>query len=92
LAKANRRFAEGGEAGRHGVIEAINVVTEFLLFFQNTTDHRQPLTHLLNALLSLEEGDVLPLLKPRAGGPGRRPASAARECDKAMVGGSPQKP
>jgi hypothetical protein len=53
LAKANRLFVEEKDAGRRGVVEALNVVTEFLLFFQGTTDHRQPLTALLNAVMSL---------------------------------------
>jgi hypothetical protein len=63
LLAANRLFVEKKDAGRHGVIEAINVVTQFLKFFEGTTDHCQPLTALSNALLSLEEGDVLSLLK-----------------------------
>jgi hypothetical protein len=84
LYEANKQFIEGEDAGRRGVIEALIVVTEFLLFFQNTTDFRQPLVSLINALVSLEEGNVLPLLErhPRSGG---LPASAASESDKAMA-------
>jgi hypothetical protein len=85
LLGANRLFVEEKDAGRRGVIEALNVVTQFLKFVESTTDHCQPLTALSNALLSLEEGDVLPLLKPAEGRPGRRPASAASESDKAMA-------
>jgi hypothetical protein len=73
LQKANRPFIEGKDAGRVGVIEALNVVIEFLSFFDGTIDHRQPLVSLINALVSLEEGNVLPLLKPHPR-PGRRPA------------------
>jgi hypothetical protein len=42
------------------VIEALNVVIKFLSFFDGTIDHRQPLVSLINALASLEEGNVLP--------------------------------
>jgi hypothetical protein len=82
LLAANRLIVEERDAGRRGVIEALNVVTEFLSFFQGTTDHRQPFTYLLSALLSLEEGDVLPLLKQSAGRSGRRPASPAGNATK----------
>jgi hypothetical protein len=85
LAKANRLFVEGNDAGRRGVIEAINGVLEVLRFFPGTTDHRQPLTSLLNALVNLNDGNVLPLLERAAAGPGSRPASHARESDKAMA-------
>jgi hypothetical protein len=81
---ANRLFVEKKDSGRRGVIEAINVVTQFLKFFEGTTDHCQPLTALSNALLSLEEGDVLALLAP-AHRASRPPNSAARACDKAMA-------
>jgi hypothetical protein len=62
---------EEKDSGRHGVIKALNVVTEFLLRFEDTHDHRLPFTYLLDALLSLDEGLVQPLLKqarrPRGG-------------------------
>jgi hypothetical protein len=87
LREAYRLFVEEKDAGRRGVIEALNVVTEFLRSSPGTTGHRQPFTHLLNALLSLDKGDVRPLLKP-ARRSGRSPASAARESDKAPAAGT----
>ena len=76
LRDANLLFEEGSNTGRKGVIEALNVVTEFLRFFPDTTDQRRPLVALLDALESLENGSVLPLLEktPRPKG-GRSPAS-----------------
>lgn len=93
LAKANRMFVEEKDAGREGAVAALNVVTKFLSFFQGTTDHRQPLTALLNAVMSLDEGLVLPLLKqarrPRGG---QSPASHARgpRCTGFAKPGSPK--
>ena len=87
LREAYRLFEEGKDAARLGVIEALNVVIKFLSFFDGTIDHRQPLVSLINALASLEEGNVLPLLKPHPR-PGRRPASPARESDKALAAGT----
>jgi hypothetical protein len=85
LLDANRKFVEGEDAGREGAVASLNAVTEFLAFFEGTLDHRQPIISLLNALANLNDGNVLPLLNPGAAGPGRRPASHARESDKAMA-------
>jgi hypothetical protein len=84
LQEANRLFVEGKDAGRVGVIEALNTVVQFLLVFEGTTNLRQPLLALLNALVSLNEGQVLPLLEPQSRS-GRAPASAARANDMAMA-------
>src|SRR5262249_27172083 len=83
LEEANRLFVAGEDAGRRGVIAALNAVLQFLESYEGTIDHRQPIGELLNALLSLGQGQVLPLLKPRKRrkSEGRAPASAARESD-----------
>jgi hypothetical protein len=86
LREANRLLKEEKDAGRHGVIKGFNVVTEFLSFFEGTHNHRQPFTHLLDALLSLDEGLVLPLLKQaRRTKGGRSLASAARASCQGLV-------
>jgi hypothetical protein len=74
LHEANQRFIEGEDAGRLGVIAAVSTTIEFLSFFESTTDLRQPLTAMLNAVVSLDDGGLPPLLKP-VRRPGRRPAS-----------------
>jgi hypothetical protein len=84
LEEANRLFVAGKDAGRNGAIEALNAVVQFLLFFDGTTHLRQPLTALINALVSLNDGQVLPLLE-RQRRSGRSPASAARENDMATA-------
>jgi hypothetical protein len=86
LLDANRKFVEGEDAGREGAIAALNAVCEFLHSIPGTHDHLQPIVALLNALTSLEEGTVVPMLKQKAAGRhGRRPSSAAHNCDKAMA-------
>lgn len=84
LLAANRLFEKGNDGGRLGAIEALNTVWKFLHPIPGTHDHRQPIVALLNALTSLDEGDVLPLLAP-AKRTGRHPASVARNCAKAMA-------
>jgi hypothetical protein len=84
LRKANLLFATGTDAGLIGVIAALNAVVQFLLFFEDSIDHRQPLIALLNALVSLDGGEVLPLLEPRRRS-GQSPASAVRENVTAMA-------
>jgi hypothetical protein len=64
LLAANRLFEKGNDGGRLGAIEALNAVWKFLHPIPGTHDHRQPIVALLNALTSLNEGDVLPLLAP----------------------------
>jgi hypothetical protein len=84
LLAANRLFEKGNDGGRLGAIEALNAVWKFLHPIPGTHDHRQPIVALLNALTSLDEGDVLPLLAP-AKRTGRHPASVARNCAKGMA-------
>jgi hypothetical protein len=81
LWEANRLFAEGEDGGREGAIAALNCITEFLAFFEGTLDHRQPLIALLSAVMSLDDGNVPPLLKPipgPAGAPPPPPGKATR--------------
>jgi hypothetical protein len=84
LREATRLFEEGKDAGRRGVIEALNVVSVFLSFFEDPNDYRRPFTNLINALLSLDKGKVTPLLTPvrRSGSP---PATLMRESDIGLV-------
>jgi hypothetical protein len=87
LHEANQQFIEGRDAGRLGVIAAVSTTIEFLSFFENTTDLRQPLIALLSAVMSRDDGNVPSLLKPHPR-PGRPPASPARESDKALAAGT----
>jgi hypothetical protein len=84
LLEANHLFVEGKDAGRSGAIAALVAVTDFLSFFPGTTDHQQPFGQIISALLSLDDGKVLPLLERRRRS-GRHYDSAAKEIDKAMV-------
>jgi hypothetical protein len=91
LREANRLFEEGKDAGRKGVIAAVSAVIEFILPFQRMTRDNwlAPLTSLQSALLNLDDGEALPLLRPvRRPVGGRSLASAARESAKAMVAGT----
>ena len=80
LEQANRLFVERGDAGRLGVIAWLNAFDQFLSLFEGSIDLRQPGGALLNAFVSLNEGQRPPLLEPRKR-QGRAPASTLRECD-----------
>jgi hypothetical protein len=84
LQEASRLFAEGKDGGRHGAIAALNAVIQFLLGFEGATQFRQPLIALVDALVSLDDGRVLPILKPHPRS-GRPPASAIEEDIKAVA-------
>jgi hypothetical protein len=84
LREANRLCVEGENGGRPGVIAALITITDFLNLFPGTTDHQHPFGRLINALLSLDDNRVLPLLKPRRRS-GRPYDSAAKEIDKAWA-------
>jgi hypothetical protein len=66
-------FAHGGDAGRHGVILAVENVLKFFTELQRTgicpaivaEGLQAPLGLLLNALLSLDDGIQSPLLTPK---------------------------
>jgi hypothetical protein len=80
LEQANRVYVEEKDAGRRGVTAAQIAVVDFLRSFAGTIDLCQPFSGVLSALVSLEEGQVLELLKPQQRS-GRAPASPARESD-----------
>jgi hypothetical protein len=84
LLTAGRMLDEGRDNGRPGAVEALEAIWKFLHAI-GTVDHRRPIVALLNALESLDEGSTLPMLKRKAGGPGRPPTSAAHNCRKGMV-------
>jgi hypothetical protein len=86
LREAERRFHEGKNAGRDGVIQAVEITIKFLLmYFPHFASGGLciPLGELVDALMSLDDGLVVPLLKPaqRPNG-GRVRAPAFRDCDK----------
>jgi hypothetical protein len=85
LIAAGEILDKGVNGGRLGAMEALNAVWTFLNTIPGTTNHRRPIVALLNALVSLDDGVTLPMLKQKAGGPGRRPTSAAHNCSKAIV-------
>ncbi|HEV7911388.1 MAG TPA: hypothetical protein VGP28_09970 [Methylocella sp.] len=70
---------------RLSAFESLNAVWKFLYSIPSTIEHRRPIVALLNAFESLDEGITLPMLKRKAGGPGRRRTSAAHNCMKGMV-------
>jgi hypothetical protein len=86
LREAESRFHEGKNAGRDGVIEAVEITIKFLLvYFPHFASGGLciPLGALEDALMSLDDGLVVPLLKPaKPPRRGRVRASAFRACDK----------
>jgi hypothetical protein len=80
LREAKRLFEAGDNAGREGVIHALENLLKFLSRFQPVLDEglNAPLGSLLSALLSLDDGRVLSLLKPVLAR-GRSRASAIRD-------------
>jgi hypothetical protein len=85
LLAAGKLLDKGENGGRLGAVEALNAIFAFLHSIPGTVDHRRPIVALLNALASLDEGGRPAMLKPKAGGPGRRPTSAAHNCAKGTV-------
>jgi hypothetical protein len=83
LQRAASQFIEGKDAGRGGVAEALNAVMEFLSSC-GAVYCRWPFVGLANAIDSLENGNVLPLLKPRPRS-GGLPASISREGANALA-------
>jgi hypothetical protein len=80
LRDAKNLFEAGDNAGREGVIHALENLVKFLSRFQPVIAEglNAPLGSLLSALLSLDDGTVTPLLKPvRASGRSR--GSAIRD-------------
>jgi hypothetical protein len=83
LHDAAKQHQSGGNGGRAGATRAVEAVTEFLMLFRTVQKNRSqvPLALLRDALKSLDDGLVEPMLKrvPRLRG-GRAPASEGRQC------------
>ena len=80
LRDAKKLFEAGDNAGREGAVHSLEILLKFLSRFQPVLDERlnAPVVALFNALLSLDDGCVLPILKsvpPR----GRSRASGVRD-------------
>jgi hypothetical protein len=80
LGKATELYQEPANAGREGVIHSVETVLKFLSRFGPviSSSLHAPLTVLFDALMSLDDGKIAPLLKP-ARTTGRAPASAIRQ-------------
>src|SRR5262249_16301777 len=66
LRDAKNPFDTGDKASREGAIQSLEVLLKFLSQFQPVLDEglNAPLAALFNALLSLDDGTLLPILKP----------------------------
>jgi hypothetical protein len=88
LREASHGLEEAKDSSRNSVIAAVSAVIDFLLPFQRMTPESwlPPLLILQDALLSLDDGLVHPLLLPvRSPRGGRSRASCAREIIKARA-------
>ena len=86
LDEAKQLFESGRNNGRDGVIHAVESVLKFLEKSGPIRSHglHVPLAALFNALMNLDDGVVLPILK-KARRTGRGRASATRESIKGAV-------
>ena len=86
LIEAKQLFETGRNDGREGVIHAIETVLKFLEKLGSIRSHglHAPLVALFNALMNLDDGVVLPILK-KARRTGRGRASAMRESIKGAI-------
>ena len=86
LSRAKALHQSGAKAGREGVIHSVETIVNFLSIFASVISSRLhvPLGVLFDALMNLDDGKVLPLLKP-AKKTGRARASAMRG---SLVGGA----
>jgi hypothetical protein len=86
LLEAKRRFENGDQAGRDGVVHALEAVLKFLALFEQvqSASLHAPLTALFDALLHLDDGETHPMLQ-KVGRSGRARASAGRESLKGIV-------
>ena len=86
LLEAKRRFENGDQAGRDGVVHALEAVLKFLALFEQvqSASLHAPLTALFDALLHLDDGGTYPMLQ-KVGRSGRARASAGRELLKGIV-------
>jgi hypothetical protein len=86
LIEAKQMFDGGRNGGREGAIHAVETVLKFLEKSGPIRSHglHVPLAALFNALMNLDDGVVLPILK-KARRTGRGRASATRESIKGAV-------
>ena len=86
LVEAKQLFDNGRNEGREGAIHAVETVLKFLEKSGPIRSHglHVPLAALFNALMNLDDGVVLPILK-KARRTGRGRASAMRESIKGAV-------
>jgi hypothetical protein len=87
LREAKRLFETRDDAGRGGVIHAVEGAMNFLARLAPIDEEglHATLMVLHNALLSLDDGKALPLLTPSKLGRGRKPDSAMRDSLKDAV-------
>jgi hypothetical protein len=66
LRDAKKLFEGGNNVGREGAIHSVEILLKFLSRFRPVRDEslNAPLAALFNALLSLDDGSVLSILKP----------------------------
>src|SRR6476646_7993924 len=67
LREAMQQFKSGSNGGREGAIHALEIVMKFLGQFDVVRDEalNAPLARLWNDLMSLDEGMVSPMLRPK---------------------------
>jgi hypothetical protein len=80
LRDGKKLFEANNSGGREGAIHSLEVLVKFLSQFRPVLDEglNAPLIALFNALLTLNDGNVLPILKP-APARGRSRASGIRD-------------
>lgn len=78
LREARRQFTQDGDNGRLGAFTALGSLWQFVALFEKPHSEtlEAPVLELLNALASLDDNAVLPILKP-APRTGRSPSSQA---------------
>jgi hypothetical protein len=86
LREAKQRFQTGEHGGRDGSIHALETVIKFLSLYETVQTEAlyAPLSALFNALMSLDDGEVQPILR-KAKRKGRGRASAGRESFKGII-------
>jgi hypothetical protein len=86
---ARRLYDEEGDNGRAAAFHALGVMWQFIALFKlPLAEHlHMPILNLQNALVALEENNVLPILKPVARS-GRADSSDARRALKGAAAGT----
>jgi hypothetical protein len=86
LREAKRRFQASDDAGRDGAIHAVETVIKFLSLYEPVRSEslHAPLSVLFDALMSLGDGEVLPILR-KVKRSGRVRASGGRDSLTGMI-------